>query len=76
MAYASTHTEIRITDEMERRLGDQMAREGGSGGFTAPLKNFGAGIMHCATAFGAFLDAYANTVDRAGRRASTHRHYI
>ncbi|GAA5234830.1 hypothetical protein FOZ76_21555 [Verticiella sediminum] len=74
MAYVSTHSEVRLTDEMERRMARQMARE--SAGVIASLKNLGAGVMQCATAFGAFLDAYADTVDQAGRRASNHGHYI
>lgn len=74
MAYVSTHSEVRLTDEMERRLVGQMARE--NTGFVASMKNLGAGLMQCANAFGAFLDAYADTVEQAGRRASNHGHYI
>ncbi len=72
MSYVNLNADIRLTDDMERQLVNRMVREESRGN---PFSSIGRAVRSTGRAFGAFLDAYAETVDEAGRRVSYHGRY-
>lgn len=75
MAYANLNADIRLTDDMERKLVNRMVREESRSDLSQPVRRLGRAVLQVGQAFGAFLDAYAETVDEAGRRSSYHGRY-
>lgn len=76
MAYVNLNADIRLTDDMERQLVNRMVREEARSDLRQPARRLGRALRGVARSFTAFLDAYAETVEDAGRRASWHGRFF
>lgn len=76
MAYVNLNADIRLTDDMERQLVNRMVREEARSDLLQPVRRLGRALREVGRSFGAFLDAYAETVEEAGRRTSSQGRYF